>query len=306
MIVFTPFYNYYKESWRLESHLEISYFSLIAKTLLTSSKAFWICPLVWLFWSCKFLIFFSTSLFLIDKFSIALSTLSRYAYSSPLMTGCAFLMVFTSWSLCLPTLNSFYRGWCIPGKYTHTCSRNRNRGCLHLDVLRIPCGLILLQRPSMKCYCWFAMNHSYILLLVVAHRPCLLVFIPGTLLQPRARTFHFGSFLQILHMAWLVFVLAEWLVSTTSRCFRGRAGSFHSKSSRQCSELSHHYVCSFFLLELKGQSFGCAIETEVVAAREHENILWDFLAFDAALRVVRIHLLIYMILICLSAVIESL
>lgn len=85
----------------------------------------------------------------------------------------------------------------------------------------------------------------------------------------------------------------------------GRAGSFHSKSSKQCSKFSHHYICSFFLLELKGQSFGCTIETEVVAAREHENILWDFLAFDAALRFVRIHLLIYMILICLSAVIES-
>ena len=117
----------------------------------------------------------------------------------------------------------------------------------------------------------------------------------GPLLLPRARIFHFGSFLMLSRIALLGFVLGGGSVSIASRCFRGREGSFRSKSSRRCSELTHHYICSFFLFELKGQSFGCAIEAEVVAAGEHKNILWDFLAFYAALRFVRIHLFIYII-----------
>lgn len=91
------------ESW--ESHFASKSLSWISSFDLTYSNASWICLFAFEFCSFKTLKFFSTSFFLINKFSMLVSILSKVDSSSLLMIGCDFLIVFTSWSLCLPKLS---------------------------------------------------------------------------------------------------------------------------------------------------------------------------------------------------------
>jgi hypothetical protein len=44
------------------------------------------------------------------------------------------------------------------------------------------------------------------------------------------------------------------------------------------------YVSWFFLFELEGESVGRAVEAEVVAACEHEDVFGEFFALGAGLR----------------------
>lgn len=128
IIPFIDFSSSSIESPNYESYFMRISFYFCANLALTSSKADCICLFCMALCSLKVRIFFSTSLFLINKFSMLLSILSTLFSSSPLTCGLAFLMVLTSWSLCLPKSLDRYHGWCTRDRCIRTCNRSRSRG----------------------------------------------------------------------------------------------------------------------------------------------------------------------------------
>ena len=140
----------------------------MANFALTSSKALWTWRFVCAFWSLIDLIFFSTSLFLISRFSMLLSTLSTVFSNYPLITGADFLIVLTSWSLCFPAWKTKYREWCIRGRCTRICSRNKNTKFTPQDVLRS--SFYLRPRSATLSLKLQGQVHSYSPELAAAHK----------------------------------------------------------------------------------------------------------------------------------------
>lgn len=124
---------------------------------LTSSKDCWICLLAFEFCSFRTLRFFSTSFFLIKRFSMLLSILSKVVYSSLLMIGWDFLIVLTSWSLCLPGISKKLP-WMTHYGQIHSHLQVKQKYIMsssicypHVFLLEIP-AIRLLATPELPTY----------------------------------------------------------------------------------------------------------------------------------------------------------
>lgn len=65
------------------------------------------------------------------------------------------------------------------------------------------------------------------------------------------------------------------------------------------------YVGSLLLLHLEGEAVGRAVEAEVVAAGQHEDVLGDLVALDATLGLVGVHNSFQFILKCITTHLRS-
>lgn len=80
-------------------------------------------------------------------------------------------------------------------------------------------------------------------------------------------------------------VLKGLLVSLISLYFKHQGVFFHNKINRLCSSLLLVYVCIFFLFHLESETIRCAVKTQIMTTRKHQNILRQTATFCTRLRI---------------------
>ena len=89
-----------------------------------------------------------------------LSILSTDFSSSVFIIGADFLIVFTSWSLCLPEYRLFYHELRTLDKYIHTCSQSRSKECPIQGATHIVFCL-LFRSAIVNLNDWLEGHYSY-------------------------------------------------------------------------------------------------------------------------------------------------